>query len=68
MKPLTPEEQIQMQLDVSAMKSKIEDLKAQIEGLSHYNAQLEKSIFSTNDVIKSHHELLAVIADKVKSL
>ena len=65
MKPLTPEEQLQMQLDVERLKEQIKDMNMQLEVLHKITDMLEKYMISNNSTVTSHHELIKTVAEKL---
>lgn len=65
MKHLDPAEQLQIQLDIENAKATIDDLKKQIEGLGQWIANMEKLIVSSNETLKSHHQLIVELSKRV---
>jgi hypothetical protein len=66
MKPLTPEEQLQMQLEVQSSKIIITDLQEQVLALSNALTNIQIGILSINTAVEAHHELLKEIVEKIK--
>jgi len=66
MKPLTNDEQLQLQLDIQHLKVEVEQLKKDIWILSDLVNAKHELLMATNNTIKAHHELLETIVDKIK--
>lgn len=64
MKPLTPEEQFQMQLDVQSLKAENESMKKEIDGLVSVMKDHYVMIEIMNKTILSHHGLLIELGKK----
>jgi archaellum component FlaC len=65
MKPLTPEEQLQLQLECNHLKEKVEELEKVIEKMSEsYNLNFEK----LNTVIMNQEHELTILRSQVNAL
>jgi hypothetical protein len=65
LKPLTPGEQFQLQLDVQNLKVACEEMKKEVEVLSGIYQQLRNGILSISTSVESHHELLKIVVEKI---
>jgi len=67
MKPLTPEEQFQMQLDVNNMKVQLTDLQSQILAINDAVVMNQKALLVSNETITAHHGLMKAMVEKIQS-
>lgn len=67
MKPLTPEEQFQMQLDVENLKVMVNELREQVLALSNSLHTTNTGLLAVNETVTAHHTLLKDIVGKLVS-
>ena len=67
MKPLTPEEQFQMQLDVGNLKATVETMQEQLLTLGNVLSKTTDGLLAVNTTVTAHHGLMKAMVEKIQS-
>jgi len=67
MKPLTPEEQFQIQLDVENIKVIVKELREQVLALSNALLKTNEGLIAVNTTVTAHHGLMKAMVEKIQS-